>query len=218
MCACGQTAGDDKNQCDPSHIHHRGNDTADQLADQGRRKAYNEDQALDGEECYLLRWKGQPCLGSIPATLKLANRNKRLEDMATSDATRDKGLANMINRSVPNIRHTISQLKSKISSRFAIRAATDTLPTYHNEYKKVLTSRAYETRYQGHINGGLCPFCNVPETLSHALTSCQLGAQIRKETHQKIKEMWFKKTKDAQSWALNSHYLPDSPVHNPSPN
>ena len=130
VCACGQTAGDDKNQCDPSHIHHRGNDTADQLADQGRRKEYNEDQALDGEECYLLRWKGQPCLGSIPATLKLANRNKRLEDMATSDATRDKGLANMINRSVPNIRHTISQLKSKISSRFAtcIRATTDTLP------------------------------------------------------------------------------------------
>ena len=52
----------------------------------------------------------------------------------------------------------------------------------------------------------------VPETLSHALTSCQLGAQIRKETHQKIEEMWLKKTKDAQSWALNSHYLPDSPV------
>jgi hypothetical protein len=55
---------------------------ADRLADQGRSKAYNEDQALDGEECYLLRWKGQPCLGSIPATLKLASRNKRLEDMA----------------------------------------------------------------------------------------------------------------------------------------
>ena len=24
--------------------------------------------------------------------------------------------------------------------------------------------------------------------------------------------MWLKKTKDAQSWALNSHYLPDSPI------
>ena len=121
MCACGQTAGAEKNQCNPSHIHHRGNDIADQLADQGRCKAYNEDQALDGrEECYLLSWKGQPCLGSIPETLKLANRNKRLEDMASSEVTRDKGLASMINLSIPNIRHTISQLKSKISSRFSI--------------------------------------------------------------------------------------------------
>ena len=81
VCACGQNAGDDKNQCDPSHIHHLGNDMADRLADLGRSKAYNADQALDGEECYLLRWKGQPCLGSIPATLKLASRSKRLEDM-----------------------------------------------------------------------------------------------------------------------------------------
>ena len=80
VCACGQNAGDDKNQCDPSHIHHLGNDMADRLADLGRSKAYNADQALDGEECYLLRWKGQPCLGSIPATLKLASRSKRLED------------------------------------------------------------------------------------------------------------------------------------------
>ena len=116
--------------------------------------------------------------------------------MASSEVTtRDKGLASMINLSVPNIRHTISHLKSKISTRFSIRAATDTLPTYYNEYKKVLTSKAYETRYQGHINDGLCPFCNVPETLSHVLTSCQLGAQIRKETHQKIQEMWLKKNK-----------------------
>ena len=84
---------------------------SDRLADQGRSKAYmyNEDQALDGEECYLLRWKGQLCLGSIPATLKLASRNKRLEDMATSDAARDKSLVRMINMSVPIVRHAISQ-------------------------------------------------------------------------------------------------------------
>ena len=164
-------AGDHKNQCDPSHVHHLGNDIADQLANQGRSKGSNDSMALDGEEEYILRWKGQPCLGSIPATLKLANRMKRLEDMARSDVTRDQNLARMINLSVPNIRQAIKQIKG-ISSRFSIRAATDTLPTYHNEYKKIITSTAYKNRYQGHIDGGLCPFCKVPETLSHTLTYC----------------------------------------------
>ena len=211
VCACGQMAGPDNNQCDPTHVHHLGNDMADRLANQGRSKECLADRALDGEECHILRWKGQPCLGSIPATLKLASRNKRLEDMEKSEASRDQSMWRMITLSVPNIRNMISKLKT-VSTRFLVRAVTDTLPTYHNEYKKVLTSTAYKNRYQDHINGGLCPFCHEPETLSHTLTSCRLGDQIRTDTHNKIHQLWAKTTKDGQSWALNSHYLPVSPT------
>ena len=39
------------------------------------------------------------------------------------------------------------------------------------------------------------------------VTSCHLGAQIRMDTRKKIQEIWVKKTKDPQMWALNSHYL-----------
>ena len=92
----------------------------------------------------------------------------------------------MIELSVPHIRETNSKLPT-ISTRFAVRAATDTLPTYHNEYKKVLTSTAYKTRYRDLIDGGLCPFCGVPETLSHALTECTIGTQIRSDTHKKYR-------------------------------
>ena len=76
VCACGQTHGPNSNQCDPSHIHHLGNDIADRLANQGRHKVSNPDCALDGEERHILRWQGIPCLGSIPVILKLASRKK----------------------------------------------------------------------------------------------------------------------------------------------
>ena len=131
--------------------------------------------------------------------------------MAGSDAKRDQNTARMIELSVPHIRETNSKL-STISARFAVRAATDTLPTYHNEYKKVLTSTAYKSRYRDLIDGGLCPFCGVPETLSHVLTECTIGTQIRSDTHQKIQTMWRKKTKDALAWALNSHFMPNCPL------
>ena len=131
--------------------------------------------------------------------------------MAGSDAKRDQNTARMIELSVPHIRETNSKLPT-ISTRFAVRAATDTLPTYHNEYKKVLTSTAYKSRYRDLIDGGLCPFCGVPETLSHVLTECTIGTQIRSDTHQKIQTMWRKKTKDALAWALNSHFLPNCPL------
>ena len=101
--------------------------------------------------------------------------------MAGRDAKRDQNTARMIELSVPHIRATNSKLPT-ISTRFAVRAATGTLPTYHDEYKKVLTSMAYKTRYRDQIDGGLCPFCGVPEALSHALTECPMGTQIRSYT------------------------------------
>ena len=85
QCACGAAGG----RCDPDHKHHRGNDAADALANEGRTAPVPDTDyhsPLCGEERVHMVREGKVCEGDITEELKEANRQRVRKQMREGKA------------------------------------------------------------------------------------------------------------------------------------
>ena len=195
QCACG---GQGRQECDPMHRHHLGNERADELAKEGMHLEPDESQRqlhpLAGEDQYYLKVPhGDICQGDSSKFLQTCTNNTELATL------RDEGKAGKHSNeffyeawreSSTPIRKKVTQSKV-VSLRFRIRLWTDTLPTYARIGKMAETQGAYREVYGDTLQGGQCPWCpGHQETMAHILQVCPQYADTRAEVIKGAKGLW----------------------------
>lgn len=189
-CACGEPGG----KHDAAHMHHKGNDAADELAEKGAfsdRPPATENNSKKGEEQYTLYRGAEYVAGDVGAAIKEAAQENRIEEMKKGTSSRGKDWATAYEEADATMRaHVIRETKGL--ERFRIRAMTDSLPTYKNEAAKVKAGNEYERLYGDKLKGGLCRCCddNKIETANHMWCECKGGEEARESVMEKIRAVW----------------------------
>ena len=114
-CACGGAEG----KCDPNHVHHKGNDVADELANLGREmpEPYtNYHSPLCGEERVHMMRAGRVCEGDIAEEIKRANKELVRTTMREGKAHM-RQLSEMLEASDEVMRHKVMKGRA-VSTRF----------------------------------------------------------------------------------------------------
>ena len=139
----------------------------------------------------------------MAAGIKEATKAQRLTEMHDSSKPHIKQVANAITLSVPSIRKHIANHKD-ITTRFMVRAISDSLPTYKNEAKKVAPGNKYEEMYKDKITGGTCVCCDLEtaESNQHIFCECPKYAHLREHAMQAIQDIWGQDHKTRCEWGL----------------
>ena len=192
QCACGAAGG----RCDPDHKHHRGNDAADALANEGRTAPVPDTDyhsPLCGEERVHMVREGKVCEGDITEELKEANRQRVRAEMRAGKAHM-RQLTEMLDCSDKVWRHGVMRGKT-LSTRYKVRAMSDSMPTMKHEGDKVQGGNAYHYMYGDHIEGGKCSCgSGAQETMHHIFTECEHTRAVRDKALGKLGTMWGART------------------------
>jgi ribonuclease HI len=198
-CACG------KAKCDPLHKHHKGNDEADALAKQGALSegGPTQEDPMKGEDAVHLTIEGNLCQGPIRESLAEACTKQREEkarrryiESGKTEGRLEAAMYDMLRLSNKAMRKKVANNSGAAPMRYWPRAATEQLPTYHHEYKRVKAgSEIYNEMYKNDIEGGLCVACKKPETLQHIMCECEIPRvkQIRTKALREVVKCWGKK-------------------------
>ena len=133
-------------KCDPDHKHHKGNDVADELANLGRAipaPGTSYHTLLCGEERVhngMVR-EGRVCKGDITEEIKAANR-QRLQTTMREGKAHLRQLAEMLESSDTVMRHKVMKGQA-VSTRFNVRAMSDSMPIVKHEWDKAKEGNAY---------------------------------------------------------------------------
>ena len=205
QCACG---GQGKQECDPNHKHHIGNERADALAKEGMRMDCStrapeytpQLHRLAGEEEYhLIDLHGGVCQGSVRKFLDTcANRIElaRMRDEGNAGKHANDYFYTAWQESSSPIRKKVTQSKA-VSLRFRMRLWTNTLPTYDRIGKMAEGVGVYKEVYGDTIRGGECPWCpGRKETMKHIVQHCPKYAITRAKLLQAAKDLWEKAKHD----------------------
>ena len=117
---------------------HKGNDVANELANLGRIMPVpgtNYHSPLCGEERVHMVRAGRVCEGDITDEIKAAI-GQRLRTMMREGKAHMRQLSEMLEASDAVMRHTIMKGRT-VSTRFKVRAMSDSMPTVKHEWDKV---------------------------------------------------------------------------------
>ena len=145
--------------------------------------------------------RGIVCEGDVPSAIKQASRERRLREMRNGAGRKVRDIAKsveMSNESMRKVRCT----GNKVSTRFRIRALSDSLPTYQNEAQKVSESEAniYTAMYGDSISGGMCMCGKGVESMQHIMVECEEHSEERNKAIDKIKKIWQKNRNTRTDW------------------
>jgi ribonuclease HI len=140
-CAC---EGQGKDECDPHHRHHKGNEAADAEATKGihmqqTNPNHKSNHTLIGEEAYYLKDGSTHIQGDVWKTIEEAIERTRLQELEMRAMQQEKkkaaAWAYQTQLSDRGIRKAVASC-SKETRRFTIRAWTHTLCLYKAEGKR----------------------------------------------------------------------------------
>ena len=98
----------------------------------------------------------------------------------------------MSNESLRKVRCT----GGKVSTRYRVRALSDSLPTYQNEHQKISDTETniykamYMTLYGDIIEGGVCMCGKGVESMQHIMVECEVHNAEREKTVEKVGKIW----------------------------
>ena len=93
----------------------------------------------------------------------------------------------MLEASDEVMRHKVMKGRA-VSTRFKVRAMSDSMPTMKHEGDKVQEGNAYHYMYEAHIEGGKCTCgSGEQETMQHIYGECKHTEAVRVAGVQKVK-------------------------------
>jgi hypothetical protein len=194
QCACGHQP------CDPHHLHHAGNDTADVAAGQGAHADIGtaEFAAGEGNDDYGVWWQNKEQEGDLAACIKAAGEERRRDGMRDTTLRTVQQANAMLEGSHEGQRKRV--LKSgKTPYGFQMKAAFDCLPTHKREAQRQEADKSgsYQERYGDTLQGGTCKRCAASgtmcmETIEHILHECPHAdaRAIRQRAENDIVKEW----------------------------